>query len=203
MTDLVVHALDAAELEHLRTFQQRSRIYLAISPHPTNSIEYVMRVNGVPASFDSVFEIDYDRDGLPAGDAAAFANCLRDMSVWIGTTSGARDVGVVRLRGFSGGSNETAGTMLVGEMSEIEFSDNDYLTVMDDYRLWPRHIYIDGAGVIYMDRDIAYTDEHQYPDPVPVLGPDAVVYYDGTLGGANTVDVDFDGSDRWALYGGI
>ena len=192
-----VHELTGGELTTIRTRPQRTQLYMAVMPVMDAAVVYVMRVDGAPASNDNVVEVDYDRDGLGPGVGADFAACLSDMTVYVGTTSGSADIGVIRLREFEGGSDEDSGTMLIGEESEIEWADNLYLTVVDEFGLWPRHVYISDAGVIYMDYDVAYTDQHKYTDPVPVLGPDAVVWLTGA-----SVDVDFDASSSWALDGG-
>ena len=111
------------------------------------------------------------------------------MTVYVGSTAGACDVGKVRLRATLAAAS---GTMKIGETSEIDWTDNDYLTVVDEFGLWPRHILIDSAGDVYMDYDVAYSDQHEDCDPVPVMGPDAVAWLTGA-----TVSVEFDWSDSW------
>jgi hypothetical protein len=61
-----------------------------------------------------------------------------------------------------------------------------------------KHLYIDSVPETFMDRDVDYSDQHQYPDPVPVLGPSLVPLW---LTGASVTHT-FDSSDSWALDGG-
>lgn len=176
----MARALTAPELTNLRKDSQHSRLYLAV--HTPASV-YTARVNGVPASDDKVPQITYD------GGAGTPAEAIAGMTVYVGSTAGACDVGKVRLRATLAAA---AGTMKIGETSEITWTDNDYLTVVDEFGLWPRHLRIDSNGTVYMDYDVEYSDQHEDCDPVPVLGPPAVAWLTGA-----TVDVEFDGSDSW------
>jgi hypothetical protein len=134
-----------------------------------------------------VAEITYD------GGSAGYADALPDMTIYVGSTAGAYDKGkgMVRLRGTLSG---VSGTMLIGETSEINWADDDYLTVVDEFALWPRHVRTTSAGVVYMDYDDAYSDQHANCDPAPVLGPPAVEWLTGA-----TVSVTFDASDSWVV----
>ncbi len=215
MTLTRAHTLTANELALLRTRKPAARtdLFLAIWPmfdgvkgDPFNAIIWTGRVNEPGAIVDDrLYEIDYD-GGSGAGD---FALTLPDMTVYIGSAAGLDDVGRARLRGWDAGATGVAGTMLLGEMSQIEWADDLYLTVIDDFNLWPRHIYIDSAGIIYMDHgyydevaaanvDGSYTDQHEYPDPTPVLGPDAV----GWMPATGNYRVYFDASNSFTLDGG-
>ena len=172
--------ITAPELAHLRSDGQRCELFLAV--HTPASV-FTARLKGAPASTDGVYEIDFD------GGSAGFADCIAGQTVYIGSTAGAYDVGMARLRGAVGG---VSGTMEIGEASEIDWTDNDYITVVDEFALWPRHLRIDGGGTVYVDYDVSYTDQHEVCDPVPVLGPPAVKWLTGA-----TVDVEFDASDSW------
>jgi len=215
MTLSRTHALTAAELALLRTRKPAARtdLFLAVWPQfqgvkgdPFNAIIWTGLVDEPGGTVDDrLFEIDYD-GGSGAGD---FAATLPDMTVYVGTTAGSDDLGRARLRGWDAGATGVAGTMLLGEMSEIVWQDDAHLTVVDDFNLWPRHIYIDGAGVIYIDHgyydevaaanvDGSYTDQNAYPDPVPVLGPDAVLW----MPDSGNVRVYFDASNSFTLDGG-
>ncbi len=174
--------LTAPELAHYRSEYQRCRLFLAA---PTPATVFTARLNGTPSSTDKVYEVAYD------GGSAGFADCIAGQTLFIGSEAGAYDKGVLRLRGTLAG---VSGTMKIGETSEIDWSDNDYLTIVDDLALWPRHLWIDGAGVIFVDHDVAYTDQHEDCDPVPVLGTDAAKWLTGA-----TVDVEFDASDSWVI----
>jgi hypothetical protein len=162
------------------------------------------RVNGDPASDDQVYEIDYD------GGSGTHADCLPDQTLYVGTTPGGYEKGIARIRTAPPGNS---GTLRIAETSEIAWSDDDYLTVVDEFGLWARHIYVDSSGNIYMERGFydegsggyvngAYTDQHLNKDPVPILGPDRVVLVDGVVSAGNTVQVGFDGTGSYDPDGG-
>ena len=177
----MARALTADELTALRTDGQTCRLYLAVHV-PT--VVFTARVNGATSSDDRVAGVAFD------GGSAGYANALPDMTVYVGSTAGAHDRGIARLRVTPTG---TSGTLKIGETSDIDWTDDDYLTVVDEFALWPRHLRITSGGTVYMDYDEAYTDQHEDCDPVPVLGPAATVVW---LTGS-TVDVEFDASDSW------
>jgi len=175
-------ALSAAEKSYLRSDNQHCKLYLAVySP----SEVFTARVDGNPASNDNLASVSYD------GGSAGWGDTIVDQTVYVGSSPGAYDKGMARLRGTLSG---TSGTMDLGEMSEIDWDDNDYLTVVDEFALWARHIRIDSSGNIYMDYDVAYSDQHENCDPLPVMGPDAVVWLENgsatvSWGDASTSEV--------------
>lgn len=184
----MARAMTAGELAKIRADGQHSRLYLGILA-PAMMLE--AQVNGAPTSNDRVVELTIDGASWGSGYSSAPAGAL----VYVGSSQGAYDKGMVRLRSALSG---TPTSMDVGEISEIDWADDDYLTVVDEFPLAPKHVYIDANSVVYMDYEVTYGEQHAYPDPVPVLGPAFTPVW---LTGA-TVDVDFDGSDSWALDGG-
>jgi hypothetical protein len=182
----MARALTAGELTSLRSDGQRVRLFLAI--HSPASV-FTARVNGDPSTDDKVASIVYD------GGSAGYADAIAGQTVYVGSGAGAYDKGIVRLRGAL---SDTSGTMLIGETSEIAWADDDYLTVVNEFALWPRHLRINASGVIYMDYATVYSDQHDACDPVPVLGPPAVVWLT-----KSTVDVTFDASDSWVVGSSI
>jgi hypothetical protein len=185
----MARALTAGELTSLRTDNQHSRLYLAVLMPNT---VLTAQVNGAPASDDEVYTLTIDGASWGSGYSAA----VKDQLVYVGSTSGAYDKGFVRLRENLSG---TPTSMKIGEISEIEWADDDYITIVDEFPLAPRHLFIDSSEDVFMDRDVAYSDQHDNPDPVPILGPSLVTCW---LTGAN-VDVNFDASDTWVLTGSI
>jgi PKD repeat protein len=183
--------LDANELALLRTHPQRTDIYLALPEYTT---EYAGEVETAPvAGNDGVFE--FDVHNLSAG---LLTNCVSGMTVWIGSAPGLYDIGVARLRdstahGPSWDHGDGTGTLYIGTTSEIPFATPppiQYVTVLNEFGLWPRHPYVDPvAGTVYMDRDIPHTNQHIYFDPVPVFGPHVVIELVG-----GTAVVAFDAS---------
>jgi hypothetical protein len=113
----------------------------------------------------------------------------------VGTTAGAYDKGMVRLRSDVSGAT---GIMEIGEISEITWANDDYLTVVIEPALAARHLRILTDKTVLMDYDIIYTDQHGYPNPIPVWGPSLIPTW---LTGS-TVRVQFDAGDSWTLDGG-
>lgn len=109
--------------------------------------------------------------------------------IWVGTTDGDNDVGVLRVRGISTGDGGVTGGVTVAGHS-LPLQDNQYLTFLHHYPLRPRYSYVDPAtGVWYMDTIIAYTDEHEKPPPVVVAGPHRAGFLDDTPEFIINVDV--------------
>lgn len=177
-------AATSPELAYLRSDNQASRLYLTFF---TPATVYTARLAAVPSSTDRVASITYDN-----GSGAAYADVLPDQTLLIGTTAGGFDLGMARIRNTTGLA-ATSGTMNIGETSEIAWQANCYLTVLDEFLLWPRHPTVTST-VTYMDYDVAYVNQHRYCDSIPVLGPDRVVWLTGA-----TVNVTFDGSQSWTL----
>lgn len=173
----MARALTSEELTLLRSDMQFSRLYLAV--YKPNTI-YTALLNGVPSSNDQVYQITYDNGSGTLGDVKA------GMTLLVGTSAGGSELGICRIR-----KAPIAGTFYIGLTSEIEWQDNAYLTVIDDFDLWAKHATITDE-VLSMDVDVAYSDQHTNFNPVPVLGPHAVVWLDDP-----TVDVVFDASNSW------
>jgi hypothetical protein len=180
----MARAITADELTLLRTAGQYAELFLAIHKPAT---VYSARVNQTFTTTDGIAEITYD------GGSGTLANVLPGMTLYVGTSAGAYDKGMVRVRKAPSGTK-----FYIGETSEIFWEDNDYLTVVDEFGLWAKHPVTPDETTIYYDYDIAYSDQHATPDPVPVLGPPAITWLTGA-----TVDVAFDGSLSWVLGGTI
>lgn len=97
------------------------------------------------------------------------------MTLRVGTSVGAKDLGVCRIRLAPSGT-----IFYIGETSEINWlaGGTIYLTIVDESRLWPRHLRIVDT-VTYMDLGVAYSDQHEKFDPTPLLGSDAVLWLSG------------------------
>lgn len=140
------------------------------------------QVNGTPATNDEVSTIPF-RD-VTSG-SASYLDVQYGMTCFIGSTVGAYDMGMVRILSSSGSQ------LNIGRTSEIEWSDGLYITVINEYALWPKQAKFSG-GVFYSDDVQPYTDQHTFPAPVPVLGPDAVIYLSGS-----SVNFNFNGTNSW------
>lgn len=165
-----IRAITSGELNILRSEPQWSKLYLAGLEQPR--VVFAAQINQTfPAwntwdnkARDMILEIAYD--GVTQG---AYTDIVPGMTLWIGTAAGKYDVGVARIRKAADTTK-----LYVGEISEIKWDDNLYLTVIDEFGLWPKHVRIVN-GAVYMDGDISYTDQHLLFDPVPIMGSDLVL----------------------------
>lgn len=122
------------------------------------------RINQSFLTSDQVIEITYDTVTL-----GAYADIIIGMSVWIGTSEGANDLGITRVRKAS-----TATKIFIGECSEISFSDNLYITVVDDFDIWQRHIRVLGETNYEIDWEETYIDQNHVFKPIVIMGSDVV-----------------------------
>lgn len=135
-------ALTADELTLLRCEIQASHLYLAVHIPATL---FTARVNG---------SVTYPLAQIPFNTGSG-SNCPADVTVWVGSSAGARDKGTLRLRGaLTAGAS---GNLDVAELGQyaINVADQDYITIVEDYRIaarYPRY----AGGVWYMDFDTSY-----------------------------------------------
>lgn len=179
--------LSPTQLGYIRRDGQRSRLYLAI--HKPATI-FAARVNQAFADSDSkdkVVEVDFD--GVTTG---AYTDILAGMTCYVGSTAGGYDLGMVRMRKVA-----TATKIFPGENSDVKWADNAYLTVVDEFGIWAKYPRLLADGTVYMDYDVAYSNQHSAFKPVVVMGSDAVLWLTG-----EDVAVGFDASDSWCLSSG-
>lgn len=177
MTD--ARAITSGELVLKRTPGQWSRFWIAF--YKPNVI-YTAQLNGVPSSTDMVASIAFDTG------SGTLADVKKEMSLWVGTTAGARDLGICRIR-----KAPISGTFYIDMTSKINWQADCHLTVVDDFRLSRRTARMD-AGALKLDYDHAYLDQYEEYEPVPVLGIDAIVWLTGA-----DVDALFDAGDSWVF----
>lgn len=171
-------AITETELGKLRSGNQWSQLYLAIHKPAT---VYTARVNQAIFN-DELVSITYD------GGSGSLADVLVGMTMFIGSSAGAKDKGVCRIR-----KTPSETVFYIGETGELAPEDDDYITVIDEFRIWSRHIALQGTEA-FMDYDVEYSDQHTNLDPVPVLGSHAVLWLTGA-----TVVFYPDASDSWIL----
>jgi hypothetical protein len=165
MTTTIARAATAPEKALVRTKAQWSRLFLAGLENPPIVFQALINVAFVPADMDMLAAVAYD--GVHYG---AYTDIIPGMTVWFGTDWGLYDLGQGRVR-----KTPTSSVLYIGETSELNLTNNMYITVVDEFLLWQRHVkFVDETP--FMDYDIGYTNQHTLPDPVPVMGPDAVVY---------------------------
>lgn len=181
--------INATQLKYLRKERQHSGLFIAF---PQAHIIFQAQVNETFATADMIYEITYDNVTY-----GAFGDVVVGMECWVGSAPGLYDLGQCRIRKVA-----DATKLYIGETSEIVWTDDLYLTVVDEYGLWARPIYVVDENTSYMDRDVAYVDQNKYMGPVPVMGPDIVLDYLGILGGANTIaTTGFDDTPSWCPDG--
>ena len=172
--------LTAPELAHLRTPGQKTQLFLGFRLPGTI---YTAQVNGVPTG-DNV-NFPNDMVGVVTFDngVGTLADIKTGMTVWVGSAAGAKDVGMCYVRKTPGAS-----TLYVGEASEIEWANDLYLTIVDDFQIWARHVKI-VSGSPVMDFDVTYSNQHTNFDPIVRMGGDVVLWRDGA-----TVDFQWNAS---------
>lgn len=180
----MARAMTSDELAAVRSAGQWSKLYLAIH---NPAVVFACRVNQVFTTSDRVVEFDFD--GVTTG---AYTDVLEDMTVWVGSSLGAYDLGQGRVRKVP-----TSSKMYIGEISDVAWADNLYITVVDEFGLWPRHLAMDVSNHVYMDYDIPYVNQHTAMAPIPAMGPPAVAWLTGA-----DVTIDFDASDTPCLSAG-
>lgn len=144
---------------------------------------YQCQVNQTFATHDKIAQLTYDNA------SGTLTDVLPGMTVLVGSTPGAWDKGLARVR-----KAWTTNTAYIGETSEIEWEDNLYLTVIDEFSIWARHLRVAANGTAWMDYDIAYSDQHSAFAPVPCLGPDRVLKLTGA-----SVSTQLDASASWVI----
>ncbi len=176
----IARAATSPELALFDTPGKKTRFYSAIhTPH----VIYTARVNQVITAWDGLLQITYD------GGSGTLVDVLPDMLMYIGNNPGKHGVGTVRVRGID------STHIFIDQSSGVKVMDNQYLTIVDDFRLRQRHIKIDG-DTVKMDGTVTYSDQHENPDPTPIMGAHRVVEMTGA-----SVDVSFDFSQSYVIDG--
>lgn len=135
-----------ADIDTIRTPGNWSDIFLIIDAPDTI---YTARATGAVAEAD--WSISFD------GGSGTLGNCLEDMTLLVGSTSGGWERGIARLR-----KAPIAGKFYIGADPSIVCVDNDYLTVLNDFPPMARH----PVGAL-LDVDIAYSDQFSAFVPIP------------------------------------
>ena len=173
--------LTIGEKALIRADVQGSELYLWIDAPP---IIFAAQINQTFATTDKVSEFI-----VTAPTTGAFADILTDMTVWIGSGAGKSDIGIARARKAASDP-----TIYIGVTSGIAFATGLYVSVLDEYLLWPKYITPVSDETILVDTDVAYSTDNPHTNfqPVPVMGSDVVTWLT-----AATVTVAFDASDSW------
>lgn len=184
MTYATVRAVTSDELDFLRSPGHWSKLYLAFFKP---SSVYTARLSSVPSTNDRIVSITF------TGGSGTLADVLPDMTLYAGSVAGGYDLGVARIR-----KAPVAGTFYIGEESDIAWntvvSGGIYLTVVNEFDLWAKHINTVDDETFYMDYDVEYSDQNSVFSPVPVMGSHRIlkIFFDPG-------DVQFDFSNSYCL----
>mgnify|MGYP000561855001 FL=1 len=117
------------------------KLYLA-SPQPI----FKARVDGPDAFAFPMRDIEYDTVTL-----GTYSDIWPNQTVFLGSTEGASDLGVTRVRALADSNTLPIGLSSRGvRYGEIDPVDNCYITVLSDWRVWPKIPRIDADGTRYM-----------------------------------------------------
>jgi len=168
-------SLSAAELAVYRDTSQNARLYcVVINP----SSAWTGQVND-PAGTLATGARSITFDGGVLNPAGAAWQPAGDYTLLVGTAAGGRDLGVLRYKSGAAGG---AGTLVV-DKNNIAWSDNSYLTVLQEIRPWAKTPDVTGT---YEDETEVYTTQNSFMHPLTLMGPPAVAFLDDA-----NVDVDW------------
>ena len=161
-----------------------------LCPHPCDTI-FTARVNGTPIA--PYINIPFDTGIISTAPVAG-------QTVWFGSTAGGTERGKRRLRSLPTGT--TAGTLVIDESDDVGpyIQDDDYITIKEDIRLWPRYPRFAQSGeqvTIYQDYDVAWNNQTSNWWPVAVAGPPGVGFLE-----AGQAQIDFVGDRSFTLADG-
>lgn len=176
--------ISSPELTLLRTRGHGSKLYAAIFKPST---VYSARLATLPTSFDKVFEISY------TSGSGTLSDVKKDMDIWIGSSAGKHDLGIVRNRRTPGAS-----TFYISEDSDVRWQTSCYLTVVNYFDLHARHINVVDDDTFFMDHGEVYSDQHTNFDPVPVMGGHRVLKKTGS-----SVSSVWTGANSWVIGSSI
>jgi hypothetical protein len=161
----------------------------------TPEVIFAARINMASATYPAtVLTFDTVTTG-------AYTDIQADMTLLLGSSAGADDLGRVRAQGLATSSTIPIGRTSQGiEDGELTITDNAYITVLEDYRVWAKIPYIDDAGIQYKDTNVA-VDDYTGTDipPVANIGPGFADFIDSIT---DLITVDFDASDSFAVADG-
>lgn len=160
----------SAELALLRTHPQETQLWMSIYQPITVLSVQLNNATGTPG--DRVIPYDNIFDGW-------YTAVESGMTMYVGTTPGAKDVGRVRVR------SATDSTITVAENSDINWRDNLFLSVVRFWEIdaiYPRITSTGTDTYWYKDYDIEYTNQNDYLGTFICMGPHHAGFLDGVTG---------------------
>ena len=155
--------LTDAQLSRLRTRPHRTRLILSIF-RPRTVFATQINQPGISKSA---------RDITVTGLFGEALSTVSGMTVYIGTSQGAKDIGRIRLR-------SATSTVLTLAENSIDWENGLYLTVVRYFEPWgvfPRIILDDDDNPqFFKDFDVTYGDQNENMDPVICMGPNDAGY---------------------------
>jgi hypothetical protein len=128
----------------------------------------------------------------------AFGDIEVGMTVLFGSSAGDDDLGRQRIRAAADSNTVNIGRSSQGvKDGEVNLSDDAYITVLEDYRLWAKIPYIDSDGNMFKDSSLALGTNGTQPPPVANAGP----WKAGKVS-AGVLTADFDGTNSFAVASG-
>lgn len=106
------------------------------------------------------------------GTGSHFAAVETPQEVWIGTTQGSNSIEHrMRVRSITSGDGGVTGTIEVSP-NVVIWADDLWIRIAHNYPLSPMYTLLVGppsSASIFIDRDVAYTDQNSQPPPVVVV----------------------------------
>jgi hypothetical protein len=114
--------------------------------------------------------------------AGSWSNIVKDQTMYVGTTSGGRDIGRIRVK------SATSGAITLGRNDHIKWVDNLFLTVVNFIEPWGvfHRITLDpndfnANPFYYKDNTDVYTDQNTKIPPVVCMGSHNAVFKGETI----------------------
>ena len=153
-------------------------------PHRTNLYMSIYQPKTV-MSCRITGSVTWDERTIPyynRTSTGTYLNVEADMTMLVGSSAGASDIGRIRTR--SAGS----GSFVVAENSDIHWQNGQYITILDYVDANPifHHLVISSGSEpdvsFYMDYDIPYTNQNTVYGTLPNMGPHRALFLDGGSG---------------------
>lgn len=154
---------------------------------------FAARVNNPGAFVYPIDEVQFD--GVTTG---TYSSILPNMTILFGSSAGASDLGISRVRKLADSDTLFFGRSSQGiRYGEVDLTDNCYITIVNDYRVWSKTPYIDPDGVRYMDSDLDWATWGQYSPPVANAGAALVATINS---GTGKITGDFDSANSFTTH---
>ena len=160
----------SSELTLLRSHPQETQLWMSIYQPRT---VLACRVNNISAAPGDRL-ITYD--GVTAG---SYLQIESGMTMYIGTSLGAKDLGRIRVR------SATSSVITIAENSDINWQDNLYLTIVKFWEIdavYPRIVASGTVTYWYKDYDVAYSNQNDLLGTFVCMGSHYAGFVDNATG---------------------